>query len=320
MAVDVLRGIAIVMMVLVDVPGDAGHTPAQLRHVAWAGLHVADFVFPAFLVAAGAALGLARRPVAVRSALWRASRLFAIGLALVAIKYEHLGFESGTLQLIAVAWLVGALAMRLSPRRRLLVAIGLLGALVALHWGNWTDHGIDGLVDAPIFGERSDLGLLGMISASTAVMLASAAAQLLRGRDAFRRAEGLLWSGLVMMTAGGLLAVVEVPPIKRVWSPTYVLVTVGAVFVVWAALECVFVTDRRRALPLVALGRNALVVYVAMTLIGALMPDGVPPAFVSWAATFGGTAAASMLYSALVALALTVGAELLRRRDVVLTL
>jgi predicted acyltransferase len=320
MAIDVLRGIAIVLMVFVDVPGDPRHTPTQLQHVTWSGVHLADFVFPAFLVAAGAALGLGSRVIGVRSAMWRAGRLFAIGLVLVVIKEWQISFESGTLQLIAVAWLIGALAMRLPPRRRVALAFALMAAAIAVHWGNWGMAGIEKVVDSRVFGERSDLGLLGMVSAGTAVMLASAASQSLRVRDAFGRARALALSGAALLVSGVVLGVAGVAMVKRLWSPSYVLVTVGAVFVLWAVLECVFVRDRRWAQPLVALGRNALAVYVAMSLIGSLTPDWLSRGAVTWAGGAIGSGPATLAWSAAVALVLTAAAELLRRRNLMIRL
>src|SRR3954454_4013186 len=52
-SLDVLRGLAIAAMLLVDNPGVPGAHPRQLVHTPWNGLRFADVVFPVFLVAVG---------------------------------------------------------------------------------------------------------------------------------------------------------------------------------------------------------------------------------------------------------------------------
>ena len=55
---DVLRGFAVAVMILVVSPGAWEFTYSQLRHADWHGWTFADFVFPDFLFGVGMALGL----------------------------------------------------------------------------------------------------------------------------------------------------------------------------------------------------------------------------------------------------------------------
>ena len=55
---DILRGFAVAVMMLVVSPGSWGHTYAPLRHADWHGWTFADLVFPDFLFGVGMALGL----------------------------------------------------------------------------------------------------------------------------------------------------------------------------------------------------------------------------------------------------------------------
>lgn len=55
---DVLRGVAVAGMIIVNSPGDWAHTYWPLEHAAWNGWTPTDMVFPAFLFAVGMALGL----------------------------------------------------------------------------------------------------------------------------------------------------------------------------------------------------------------------------------------------------------------------
>src|SRR5437764_14710187 len=49
LSIDVLRGLTIALMILVNDPGDWAHTYAQLDHARWNGFTLTDFVFPNFL-------------------------------------------------------------------------------------------------------------------------------------------------------------------------------------------------------------------------------------------------------------------------------
>jgi predicted acyltransferase len=55
-SVDVLRGLTIALMILVNDPGDWDHVFAQLDHAAWNGWTLTDLVFPTFLFLVGASL------------------------------------------------------------------------------------------------------------------------------------------------------------------------------------------------------------------------------------------------------------------------
>ena len=56
LSVDVLRGITIAFMILVNDPGDWSHVFHQLDHAQWNGWTVTDLVFPTFLFIVGASI------------------------------------------------------------------------------------------------------------------------------------------------------------------------------------------------------------------------------------------------------------------------
>src|SRR5450432_2478045 len=56
LSVDVLRGLTVALMVLVNDPGDWAHTYTQLDHAPWNGFTLTDFVFPNFLFLVGASI------------------------------------------------------------------------------------------------------------------------------------------------------------------------------------------------------------------------------------------------------------------------
>src|SRR3978361_1435133 len=56
LSIDVLRGVTIAFMILVNDPGDWAHTYAQLEHAKWNGCTLTDLVFPSFLFLVGASI------------------------------------------------------------------------------------------------------------------------------------------------------------------------------------------------------------------------------------------------------------------------
>ena len=55
-SLDVLRGLTIAAMLVVNNPGSWSHAYAPLRHVPWDGWSVTDFIFPFFLFIVGVAI------------------------------------------------------------------------------------------------------------------------------------------------------------------------------------------------------------------------------------------------------------------------
>lgn len=81
LSLDVLRGLTIVGMLMVD---DLMDGPWWLEHPEWNGLTLADFIFPSFLFIMGMAVPLSlssSKPFRVRNLL-RIIGLFAIGVLL----------------------------------------------------------------------------------------------------------------------------------------------------------------------------------------------------------------------------------------------
>lgn len=61
LSLDILRGITVAGMILVNNPGSWGHIYAPLRHAAWNGCTPTDLVFPFFVFCMGAAMYISHR-------------------------------------------------------------------------------------------------------------------------------------------------------------------------------------------------------------------------------------------------------------------
>lgn len=121
LALDVVRGITIAGMLLVNNPGSWQHIYAPLEHAAWNGWTPTDLIFPFFIFIVGVAItyslgkaseqGSSRRDLRLKTAK-RALLIFLVGLALHSFPwwgydYAHLRIP-GVLQRIAIAYLFAA--------------------------------------------------------------------------------------------------------------------------------------------------------------------------------------------------------------------
>lgn len=153
LALDVLRGLAIMAMVLVNNPGSWNYVYAPLRHAQWHGWTVTDLIFPAFIVMVGIAIQLSlsgKVPLSkagvIQKGAIRALKLYALGLFLVLFYYNFRDPAysyveqklltvrwSGVLQRIGVVYFCTLLIVLYSGSRgRVLWLLALCGIYFAL--------------------------------------------------------------------------------------------------------------------------------------------------------------------------------------------
>src|SRR5712672_3522521 len=154
LSIDVLRGLTIALMILVNDPGDWAHTYTQLDHAKWNGFTLTDFVFPNFLFLVGASIIFSLQSRIARSAsgildkatkktlalniLRRASLIFAIKMFLTAFPYFHYTHFRiyGVLTRIALCYLIAGLiclaVWNATQRARALITI--TAALLIGYW------------------------------------------------------------------------------------------------------------------------------------------------------------------------------------------
>jgi predicted acyltransferase len=143
LSIDVLRGLTIALMILVNDPGDWAHTYAQLDHATWNGFTLTDLVFPNFLFMVGASIifslqsriarGESRRTLALHI-LRRSAIIFALDLLFGLyphFHYSHLRLF-GVLTRIALCYLCAGLICLITQRARILFAIA--AALLIGYW------------------------------------------------------------------------------------------------------------------------------------------------------------------------------------------
>lgn len=156
-ALDVLRGMTVAGMILVNNPGTWGSIYPPLRHAAWAGCTPTDLVFPFFLFVVGAAMAFSfakysegLNATSVKKLIKRGILIFLVGLGLNAFPFyptspdpeltfwgnlaDYWGHVRivGVLQRIAMCYILGGLvALWLKSTKKIIISMGLL---MGLHW------------------------------------------------------------------------------------------------------------------------------------------------------------------------------------------
>ncbi len=153
LSLDVMRGITIAAMILVNDPGSGEHVFAPLEHADWNGATPTDMIFPCFLVMVGISMTLSFATRLERGAshghlalhaVRRGALLVFLGLVLNAapqFDMAHLRFP-GVLQRIGVCYTLGALLFLALPgpesgRWRRGREIAIATVTVALLGGYW---------------------------------------------------------------------------------------------------------------------------------------------------------------------------------------
>ena len=280
-SLDVMRGLTVAVMILVNNAGDAAVSYPQLRHSVWNGCTLTDVVFPLFLFIVGSSIALsfsARRQYGstkssiVLQMLRRALAIFALGLLLNAMPYFHLGELRyyGVLQRIALCYaLAGALylyggvvtctvvaAVALVGYWFLLTHVsvpgfGLPGASIEIldRYGNlaaWIDRSMVPQANLYRHSFYDPEGLLSTLSALGNTLFGVLAGVWLQSaRPASKKVVTLLTSGLILI-AGGLVWAQILPLNKRLWTSSFALFTSGIAIALLALLFWLIDSKRTR--------------------------------------------------------------------------
>ncbi|MEL7162105.1 MAG: heparan-alpha-glucosaminide N-acetyltransferase domain-containing protein, partial [Bacteroidota bacterium] len=142
-SVDILRGLTIAAMILVNTPGTWGAVYAPLLHADWHGWTPTDLVFPFFLYIVGCSIAFSYRNkqpsgAAYRKITVRALKLIGLGLFLGAFTVTFPFFKDfadirfpGVLQRIGLVFFFAAL---IALHANWKVVLGVIATLLLGYW------------------------------------------------------------------------------------------------------------------------------------------------------------------------------------------
>jgi predicted acyltransferase len=306
LALDVFRGLTVLLMLLVNFPGWTGHYYAALSHREWDGCSPADLVFPFFLFIVGVSLayglaGARREPARQRRVLLTVLRRTAILLALgmfidLVPRFYFTSFRiPGVLQRIGLVFLACSLLyLKTSWRTQLKVLVGLLVGYCLLlllvpvpgvgapslerltNLGTWLDRLI--FTQRHLYSEFYSYDPEGLLTTLPAVgtgLLGVLSGQWLRQpRPAAERVAWLLLASAALIVLG-LIWNGWFPINKQLWTSSYVLYSGGLAGATLGMLYwlCDVQGWRRWAAPLLPFGVNAITIYFLSELVDRLLTE-----------------------------------------------
>lgn len=306
-SVDVLRGLTIMLMILVNNSGEGAYWP--LHHAQWNGWTPTDMVFPTFLFLMGTSMifsdrsrlakGLSKAS-AVPHIIRRSVILFLLGLLVNTFPLFHMDTLRifGVLQRFAICYFVISFLMLWNPKPRVRIVATVL--VLAAYWILMRFVPVPGagmpVRDIPLLdpnqnlaawldrfllpakrlyeGVRDPEGLLSTLPSLATTMLGTLTGEwLLSDRTKPQKALGLLYAGVTCALLGELWNP-WFPINKKLWTSSYVLLAAG-----WSLLFlalCYWAIEIKGwkkgwTFPALVFGSNSIVAYVFSELLAPLV-------------------------------------------------
>ncbi len=303
--IDIFRGIAIALMIIVNNQGDWGNVFRIFRHASWHGFLGADIVFPLFLFIMGASLplsintqlsyGISRGALTVRI-LRRTAILIAIGIVINLLPHFNIATVRipGVLQRIGLCYgAVGLIYLFMKPRSQYIFAATIMtlytAALLFIGPDGFGLHPLTPedticyMIDrtlfaghtyahAPIAGFDPE-GLLSTLPAIVSTMVGFFVSDVRTKRGNTERTEAILLGVAIASMIAGIIIAPVLPINKNLWTPSYVLLTSGISICIITILK--IIEDRGKtgawSQPFRWLGTNSLFIYIASSAAGKIL-------------------------------------------------
>ena len=299
-SVDILRGLTVAVMILVNNPGSWQHVHPWLLHAEWHGCHLADLVFPFFLFIVGLSIvfslskalaaGADKSKLALKC-IKRALILIGLGLFLNLFPdfdFEHLRLP-GVLQRIGLVFAMASLLfIYLSEnQRRVLAAFILISYWVLLafvpvpgtgevslavnqNWASWVDQlFLQGHMWK--YTQTWDPeGLLSTIPALVTALLGVSTGLYMQRAGSPVKGLSLVGGAAVALGLGWSMLF---PMNKALWTSSFVVFTAGVALLILALSVYLFDEKKYKAgtLPFRALGANPLLAYFGAELLARVL-------------------------------------------------
>ena len=285
---DVLRGLSIALMIIVDAPPDKIYD--TLTHSQWEGINLADTVFPAFVFAMGVSIAFATagRQPSLKKIFRRTAILFGLGFLLNVLIHFCFSTEYirlfGVLQRLALVYFFGMLIlMNLKSAAQILIAafsllvISSLGFHIYSPENPFSEVGnISGAVDYIFPGvnhiyesTHDPEGLYGTLACTASMLFGIVAGNFLIKKE--RRQ--LIWYGVAILILGYCWSFFDIVA-KKIWTAPFALLNAGGDMILIAMLEILFENlprVKKYFRPFDSLGRNPLVFFIASNVAVTLL-------------------------------------------------
>ena len=254
-SIDVLRGITIMLMIVVNSPGSWSHVYAPFLHAKWHGCTLTDLVFPSFLFVVGLSMSQSFRKrlhnnnsLIIRKILTRGVLIFLIGVLLNWFPFYNISIENlrlfGVLQRIALSFIGAGLIIVLVKNRLALVIASVL--LLLLHWfilyvgaedSYSLQENIGRYLDIAVVGEShmyggfgipfDPEGLLGSLTGMAQVLIGFIIGKNLYKEEGAKTKNILI--AIILMFVLAKIWDLSLPINKPLWTGSYVLYSVSIV-------------------------------------------------------------------------------------------
>jgi len=263
-SLDVLRGLTIILMIIVNTPGSWGHVYPPLLHAEWNGITPTDYVFPAFLFIVGVSIVLSftkqeemgrSKAEMTQKIVIRSLKIYLVGLFLWL--WPSFNFEGirwvGVLPRIAFVFLACALLF-LYTSNRIRLYIGI--AILLLYWivmayvpvpgvglpdlsvpeKNWAHYIDKMLLPGRLWKHTWDPeGILSTLPAIATGILGMIAGSILLQKEALtQKVNQLFFYGFILLFSGDIMQWFF-PLNKNLWSSSFTLFMGGVTALALAA-------------------------------------------------------------------------------------
>jgi predicted acyltransferase len=311
LALDVFRGMTICFMIIVNCPGSWEYVYSPLLHAPWHGFTPTDLVFPSFLFAVGNAMAFVmhkyeNQPDAVfwSKIIKRTLIIFIIGFLLYWFPFfrqaEGGGLElkplaetriPGVLQRIALCYFFASIILHFGSRKFAFwfSVLALFGYwAISYVFGDPSDPyslaGHAGLkLDLFLLGENhlyhgegiafDPEGLLSTLPSIVNVIAGFFAGDFIRRNgNSYETIAKLMIAGALLIL-GGFVWDMAFPINKKIWTSSFVLLTVGIDLLIIAVLIYVIEIYKKQKWTyfFVVFGRNPLFIYILADILITVM-------------------------------------------------
>lgn len=291
-SLDVFRGLVIAAMILVNFPGSWKVMYTPLEHAPWEGTTPTDYIFPFFIFIVGVSISLSFskqlnqgktiRQMVLKTFV-RTLKIFSLGILiriLPTLDFSRIEIP-GVLQRIALVFMACAILYLYTDWKvQLFVGLGILivywlamiyipvpqfGAGViepGKNLANWMDSIV---FPANLLNEKGydAEGFLSTFPAIVTGISGLLAGKIILGKQSKEHIAGALFVIGTLLVFSGTIWGWSFPIIKKIWTSSFVLLTSGWAFIVFASLFWLIDIEnvKKGTIPWIIFGSNAIAIY-----------------------------------------------------------